>query len=167
MSLYDTPMSISSYMDMINGMNPVAQNTGMFITPTQSVNAAGLSSINSILGNTGLNFDGTKLNNLGYSLGNNPPMNTGWSSLSTMDKVNTGLGLTQGIGSLYNGYQANKLAKQQLAFQKDSFNKTYEAQKNLTNDQLERRQAARVRRSEFNGRDEMSVSDYMNKYGVK
>lgn len=83
-----------------------------------------------------------------------------------MSAFSKGVAGLQTLGNLmgaWNGYQQTKIAKQQLAFQKDSFNKQYGAQKNLTNSQLEDRQRRRVMESS----DNMSVADYMNKYGIK
>lgn len=94
--------------------------------------------------------------------------NSLFGNMSTFDKFNTGL---QTIGSAlaaFNGYKANKLAKQQLAFQKDAFNRQFTAQKNITNSQFSERQARRVNEAAANGyAAPTSVADYMDKYGVK
>lgn len=88
-----------------------------------------------------------------------------------MSNFSKGVAGLQTLGSVmgaWNGYQQNKLAKQQLAFQKDAFNKQYSAQRNLTNSQLEDRQRNRVYQNEQTGRTgTMSVAEYMNKYGIK
>lgn len=73
----------------------------------------------------------------------------------------------QGVSSLANMYMGMKqygLAKDQLAFQKDSFNKQYDANRTLTNSRLEDRQAARVA---SNPGAYQSVGDYMNQNKVK
>ena len=56
------------------------------------------------------------------------------------------------------------LAKDSLAFQKDSFNRQFDVNKNLTNSRLEDRQRARVA---SNSGAYQSVGDYMNQNGVK
>jgi hypothetical protein len=91
--------------------------------------------------------------------------------LGDMSNFSKGVAGLQTLGSVmgaWNGYQQNKLAKQQLAFQKDAFNKEYSAKRNLTNSQLEDRQRNRVYQNEQTGRTgTMSVAEYMNKYGIK
>lgn len=71
-----------------------------------------------------------------------------------------GLGLLQGVGSMYMGMKQYGLAKDQLAFGKEQFNKNYAAQRTTTNTALEDRQAARVA---ANPGAYQSVGDYMNK----
>lgn len=92
-------------------------------------------------------------------------------STGGMSNFSKGVAGLQTLGSLmgaWNGYQQNKLAKQQLAFQKDAFNRQYAAQRNLTNSQLEDRQRNRVYQNEQTGRTgTMSVAEYMDKYGIK
>lgn len=83
--------------------------------------------------------------------------------MSMLGKIGTGLQIAQGLFSAYQGYEATKLAKKQLGFATDSFNKQWDAQRNLTNSRLEGRQEARVRR---NPGAYQSVSEYMNKYGI-
>ena len=74
------------------------------------------------------------------------------------------LGVLQGVGGLYLGMQQYNLAKDSLALQKDSFNRQFDVNKNLTNSRLEDRQRARVA---ANSGAYQSVGDYMNKNGVK
>lgn len=74
------------------------------------------------------------------------------------------LGVLQGVGGLYLGMQQYNLAKDSLAFQKDSFNRQFDVNKNLTNSRLEDRQRARVA---ANSGAYQSVGDYMNQNGVK
>ena len=72
----------------------------------------------------------------------------------------------QGASSLANLYMGMKqygLAKDQLNFQKDSFNKQYAANQQLTNSRLEDRQARRV----LENPNATPVADYMSKWGVK
>lgn len=93
---------------------------------------------------------------------------SGIGDLSNFSKGVAGLQTLGSVMGAWNGYQQNKLAKQQLAFQKDSFNKQYAAQRNLTNSQLEDRQRNRVYQNEQTGRTgTMSVAEYMDKYGIK
>ena len=70
------------------------------------------------------------------------------------------LGALSGLGNLFMGMQNYGLAKDQLKFQKDAYNKNYAAQAKTTNASLEDRQAARVA---SNPGAYQSVSEYMNK----
>ena len=74
-----------------------------------------------------------------------------------------GIGALTGLAGAYTGLEQLQVAKDNLAFQKDAFNKNFANQAKLTNSQLADRQRARVMDSP--GAYE-SVSDYMNKYGV-
>lgn len=67
------------------------------------------------------------------------------------------------LGNLFMGMRQYGLMKDSLNFQKDSFNKQYEALRNLTNSQLEDRQRARVAANP-NMEDPAS---YMARWGVK
>ena len=73
-------------------------------------------------------------------------------------------GLAKGVFDAYNAYKADKLAKEQFAFTKMNTNRNFQAQANVTNSRLADRQAARVARDPNHF---TSVSEYMNKYGVK
>ena len=73
------------------------------------------------------------------------------------------LGGASALANLFMGMQQYGLAKDQLAFSKEAFNKNFEAQRNSTNSALADRQAARVA-SNPGGYE--SVGDYMKKYGV-
>lgn len=87
-------------------------------------------------------------------------------ALGTRDKQGWGglaLGGAQALGSLYMGMKQYQQAKDQLAFQKDAFNKQYAANQSLTNSRLEDRQARRV----LENPNATSVADYMAKWGVK
>lgn len=53
------------------------------------------------------------------------------------------LGGLQGLGNLYMGMQQYGLARDQLQFSKDAFNKNYGAQKTTTNNQIRSRNFAR------------------------
>ena len=74
-----------------------------------------------------------------------------------------GLGLIQGLGGLYLGMQQYNLAKDSLAFQKDSFNKDYTARVQDYNTKLEDRQAARV----ASNPGYESVGSYMDKNRIR
>lgn len=86
------------------------------------------------------------------------------TQLPTTDKLNNWSNLIQGVGSLWNSWQYNKLAKKNLNHQMDVFNKNYEITKNKINSQLEDRQRARVA---SNPNAYRSVDSYLNQYGVK
>lgn len=80
----------------------------------------------------------------------------GWGGLA--------LGAASSLGNLWLGMKQYGLAKEQLAFSKDSFSKNWGAQVNTTNAALSDRQAARVA-SNPGAYD--SVASYMAKYGIK
>ena len=79
----------------------------------------------------------------------------GWGSAA--------LGLLQGLGSAYMGMKQYGLAKDQLQFSKDAFNKNYAAQAKMTNASLMDRQRARVA---SNPGAYQSVGDYMAQNGI-
>ncbi len=93
---------------------------------------------------------------------------TGYTDLASGTKVNgwggAALGLIQGLGSAYMGMKQYGLAKDQLQFSKDSFNKNYAAQAKMTNSMLEDRQRARMA---SNPGAYQSVGDYMAKNGIQ
>lgn len=95
----------------------------------------------------------------------------GWNvtkNLSGFDKFNAGLQTLGSALSAFNGYKQTKLAKEQFNFQKDSFNKQYEAQRGLVNSQMSDRQARREQEAVANRSGPvMSRDEYMDKYGVK
>lgn len=70
----------------------------------------------------------------------------------------------QGLLNAYTGMKQLDLFKDQLAFQKESFNKNYEAQRSTINTQLEDRQRARVA---SNSGAYQSVGEYMDKNRIK
>ncbi|WP_411350587.1 hypothetical protein [Moraxella lincolnii] len=88
----------------------------------------------------------------------------GATQIPLHDKLNTTLGLVSNFVNGYNAYQANKLANKQFNFSKDAWNRQWEAQKGLTNSRLADRQQRRFNESGGTG---MTVSEYMNKYGVR
>ena len=80
------------------------------------------------------------------------------TGIKTNGALGTGLGILQGLGSAYMGMKQYGLAKDQLQFSKDAFNKNYAAQAKMTNASLEDRQRARVA---SNPGAYQSVGDYM------
>lgn len=86
----------------------------------------------------------------------------GYTDTASGTKVNgwggAALGLLQGLGSAYMGMKQYGLAKDQLQFSKDAFNKNYAAQAAMTNSNMEDRQRARVA---SNPGAYQSVGDYM------
>jgi hypothetical protein len=80
----------------------------------------------------------------------------GWGSLA-LGGIQTGLGA-------YMGFKQLGAAKDQLNFQKESFNKNYEASKQTTNTQLADRQK---RRYAENPDHYKSESEYMKTNGIK
>ena len=81
-------------------------------------------------------------------------------------KVGTILDTVGTVYGAYNAHQQMKLAKQQLAYNKAESERNYQAQRKITNSQLEDRQKRRVEEAQANGRTTSSVNDYMNKYGL-
>lgn len=113
--------------------------------------SASYTSIGNLLGGNGLTGG-----NVGQGLG-------GWMA-SNGTALNAGVGLlTSGLGA-WQGYNTNKLAKQQMNQQASQFNQQMTLSKGLLNQNMEDRQRARVA-SDPN--TYQSVSEYMNKYGVK
>lgn len=91
--------------------------------------------------------------------------NTGsnWFTADNMNALGTGLNAVGSIMSGWGALQQVDVARDQLAFQKDSFNKQFENQRTLTNARLRDRQRARVG---ANPNGYQSVGDYMNENGV-
>ena len=110
--------------------------------------------------------DSSSGNPLGLKLG--AEAGGGSPKIAMTDKINAGVGVFNAALGAISAYKALKLGKENLAFQKDSFNKNYEAMKGTTNAEMEDRQARRVRYDAQNGlNNHLSVSEYMAKYGVK
>ena len=92
----------------------------------------------------------------------------GSPKIAMTDKINAGVGVFNAALGAISAYKALKLGKENLAFQKDSFNKNYEAMKGTTNAEMADRQARRDRYDTQNGlNNHLSVSEYMAKFGVK
>lgn len=140
------------------------------ISPQQLALASGMPIAPTISGNTdGMNFgflnptESTVGNPLGLKFG--AEAGGGLPKIAMTDKINAGVGVFNAALGAISAYKALKLGKENLAFQKDSFNRNFEASKGTTNAQLADRQAARVRNYGTGMYD--SVADYMAKYGVK
>ena len=74
------------------------------------------------------------------------------------------MGAASGLANAFMGMKQYGLAKDTLANNKQQFQMQYDAQKQMTNSNLEDRQRARVA---SNPGAYQSVGDYMTKYGVK
>ena len=175
-----TGMSIPSMSDYLQTLVKAPQNipfSGMpslsGISPQQLSMASGID-LAPTLGSTG-NFsdggfnrdlfntpDSSSGNPLGLKLG--AEAGGGSPKIAMTDKINAGVGVFNAALGAISAYKALKLGKENLAFQKDSFNKNFEAMKGITNAQLENAQRVRVSADPANA---MSVADYMAKYGVK
>lgn len=139
------------------GVGGLMAASGMPITPTIG-GASNFSDggFNLDLFNTPDSSSGNPLGlKLGAGAGGGIPMT---------DKINAGVGVFNAALGAISAYKALKLGKENLAFQKESFAKNFEASKNTTNAQLENAQRVRVSADPTNA---MSVADYMAKYGVK
>ena len=152
---------------------PYEINTG-FTTPGSVSDFTAQQAMYGGLQDRSLDFSQNGLNGaLGITdqnpLGNKPNLSAldklqnGWSQMNLGQQAGAILG---GVGSLYGMYNARKtgqLARDQLNFTKDSFNRNFEAQAKTTNAQLADRQNARHARDP---KAHASVADYMKKYGV-
>lgn len=163
-TLVKAPQNIQfSGMPSLSSLSPqqLAIGSGMPITPT----IGGTSNFsdggfNLDLFNNAPSIEG---NPLGLKLG--AEAGGGLPKIAMTDKINAGVGVFNAALGAVSAYKALKLGKENLAFQRDSFNRNFEAMKGTTNAQLADRQAARVRNYGTGVYD--SVADYMAKYGVK
>ena len=168
-------MNIGDYLSTLPPTTQTPQFSGMSgISPQQLSMASGID-LAPTLGSTG-NFsdggfnrdlfntpDSSSGNPLGLKLG--AEAGGGSPKIAMTDKIKAGVGVFNAAVGAISAYKALKLGKENLAFQKDSFNRNFEAMKGTTNAQLADRQAARVRNYGTGVYD--SVADYMAKYGVK
>lgn len=106
----------------------------------------------------GADADVAAVGKFGDSMGN------AWDGMTGKQKFDTVGGAIKGIYGIYNGHQQIKNAKDTLNFNKQAWQKNYDAQAKMTNSQLADRQA---RRYYEDSKNTQSVGDYMNKYGVK
>lgn len=139
--------------------NPVTASSG-FTLPDYSLGQQANSGFGGMVGAAGsgsgydLNSGGNGWNNLWGALGSkddNGKQTQGWGGLA-LGGVQTGFNIWQGMNQL-------KVAKDQLNFTKDAFNKNYTAQQQSTNTALADRQSARVA---SNAGAYQSVGEYMN-----
>ena len=86
------------------------------------------------------------------------------TGIRTNSALGTGMGILQGLGNAYMGMKQYGLAKEQLQFSKDAFERNFAAQRQMTNTNLQDRQRARVA---SNPGAYQSVGDYMNQNGVR
>jgi len=157
----------SSVNEYLMGAKPNLVNTGGYIPSNQTMSFA-LNQPKSFVPSNLTQFDGSM--NL---IGDDKPFN--WQppvpptgGIPMTDKINAGVGLFNSAVGAISAYKALKLGKENLAFQKDSFNKNFEAMKGTTNAEMEDRQARRVRYDAQNGlNNHLSVSEHMAKFGVK
>ena len=166
-TLVKAPQNIPfSGMPSLSSISPqqLAIGSGMPITPT----IGGTSNFsdggfNRDLFNTP---DSSSGNPTGLKLG--AEAGGGSPKIAMTDKINAGVGVLNAAVGAISAYKALKLGKDNLNFQKESFAKNFEAMKGTTNAELADRQAIRVRYDAQNGMsNNMSVADYMAKYGVK
>jgi len=153
--MYSQPAALDATSSIYN--NPSIQNyTQAGLTPWQTDLQGSIN--NQTYTSLGLDSNGAYVptGNTGFSPSN-------WASQNS-DLLKAGLGLvTGGIGA-WNGYQQNKLVRQNMNQQASQFREQMNLSKQNINRNLEDRQAARVA---SNPNAYMSVSDYMNRYGVK
>ena len=93
---------------------------------------------------------------------------TGYKDLKGNDIAGygtTGLGLLSGAMNMWNSYQANQLAKEQFAFQKDAFNKNLAASIKSYNNSLTN-QANRMAARGDSSMKGMTADEYVTKYGM-
>ena len=93
---------------------------------------------------------------------------TGYKDLKGNDIAGygtTGLSLLSGAMNMWNSYQANQLAKEQFAFQKDAFNKNLAASIKSYNNSLTN-QANRMAARGDSAMKGMTADEYVTKYGM-
>jgi hypothetical protein len=137
-------------LNSLNGTPDYLQS----LTPDylQNVNLAAGTAAPSVMGGVGDWF-----NNSGFfgSTAADGTKTQGWGG--------TAIGVAQGLGNAFLGMKQYGLAKDQLAFGKEQFNKNYAAQQKTTNAAFEDRQRARVA---SNPGAYQSVGDYMKQNGI-
>lgn len=106
----------------------------------------------------GIDADSAAVSKFGDSMGN------AWGGMTGKQKFDTIGSALKGIYGIYNSQQQIKNAKDTLNFNKQAWQKNYDAQAKMTNSQLADRQA---RRYYEDSKNTQSVSDYMKQYGVK
>lgn len=87
----------------------------------------------------------------------------GQTGANNMGALNLGLGAITGLSDLYSSNQQMKLLRDQLGMQESQWNKNYDNQRSVTNEQYADRQRQRVAANP----NAESVSSYMDKWGIK
>ena len=122
-------------IDPWSGANIASQSNGITSNPVMEF-GYGVSNPVAMPGSgmVGATYPSWFENMVGYKKTDGTAVN-GWGGLA--------LGGLQGLGSAYMGMQQYGLARDQLQFSKDAFNKNYGAQKITTNNQIRSRNFAR------------------------
>ena len=79
----------------------------------------------------------------------------------TFEAINSGLGTFSTLANIYGGFKSLGLSKDSLRFQKDSFNKNFNAQAQDYNNTLRDRWAARSAGAAARGRTFASEADFL------
>ena len=141
----DNPL-IGSKSDMVNPVALVPTTNVVTGTTAQSATP------------DGADADVAAVSKFGDSMG------TAWGGMTGKQKFDTIGSALKGIYGIYNSHQQIKNARDTLNFNKQAWQKNYDAQAKMTNSQLADRQA---RRYYEDSKNTQSVSDYMKQYGVK
>lgn len=105
-----------------------------------------------------------KFKNWGSKMADN--LQTGWDKLDLTQQAGlVGKALMGGYG-LYNSHKQLGMAQDALNFQKDTFNKNWDASRKEYNSSLADRQERRNHTAQLNGAKVASVNEYMDKYGI-
>lgn len=150
------PPVVNGYIQNLDDLHPVAQPPSIYeqlkgkLNYNQQQTVAGLENT---LGNVKDNVQAAA-----------KPVIDAVQGASLGAQLTGGMQAVSGLFDAYNQYKTNKLAKESFKFKKMESNRNYEGQKNTVNAQLADRQKNRVARDPNHFE---SVSDYMNKYGIK
>jgi hypothetical protein len=128
------------------GLNDDINNWQQWGTDTPLSNPA--SNINSNLGGMGTD-----------------PLSTKWADMGAYGKmgvVSQGLGAFSSLAQIYAGFKAMKLAKDQFKFQKEAWNKNYQAGVKDYENTLKDKWAARSASAAARGTDFQSMSSYVD-----
>ena len=97
-----------------------------------------------------------------------PPQVTPWEWGGEGGKAATAVSAFGALGGLYLGNEARKLAASDLDFKRNSFEKQYQSQRSLVNDQLFDRQQRREREGGLNTEQARAAADdYVRTRGVQ
>lgn len=92
-------------------------------------------------------------------------LGTQWSEMGAYGKMATvgkGVGAFASLANIYAGFKAMKLAKSQFKFQKDAWNKNYQAQVKDYENTLKDRWTANTASAAARGQDYQSMSSYVD-----